>query len=623
MSLKKIIAPRELDDIFNNAKGEILIPETREELMAMATGGEDVFNVEYGLSGHGPYREATVTKCKNGIVVNYTDINMRRQNPHSMVIADNLPTDRVTHIEAFGRPFDEIREEAFAWLKGQEKLICLLFYSGGGPDMGYPSILIAPANAAFFAAALADLQGFVPLSQIPDSFKPRAVIYVVPTFRHSFYSGRQISVHNRTNDVHEIFSFNLYPGLSAKNGIHAVLLDIGEQEGWVTLRASCVRVVTPYELNVVIMCEGPSGGGKSGMLEPIERQPDGRVLLAEHMVNGEKHLFTVTETCELNPVSDDMALALRNNNSGKLVCVDAEQGWFVSLDHVTSYGRAPELEKNCIHPPKPLVFINMEAIPGGMVLPWEPVMDKENEPCPNPRVIIPRSVNSRSVIGSVEVDIRCFGLRQPPCTEERPTYGIAGMFHILPPALAWLWRVAAPKGLISPLIKPYDEFELQSEGVGTYWPFVTGKRVRHANLLLEQILGSLETRYLLLPNQYIGSYKVGFSSGWLTREYLARRGGARFKTETLENSRCSLLGYSPPGVKIDGAYVSKTLLHTNLQPDLGTQGYDAGAEMLKEFFRGEVKQYLTPDLHPLGRKIIEACFDDARADDYSRIIPVK
>jgi len=28
---------------------------------------------------------------------------------------------------------------------------------------------------------------------------------------------------------------------------------------------------------------------------------------------------------------------------------------------------------------------------------------------------------------------------------------------------------------------------MESEGVGSYWPFATGKRVTHANLLLEQI----------------------------------------------------------------------------------------------------------------------------------------
>ena len=68
---------------------------------------------------------------------------------------------------------------------------------------------------------------------------------------------------------------------------------------------------------------------------------------------------------------------------------------------------------------------------------------------------------------------------------EEPSYGIVGMLHILPPALAWLWRLVAPRGHDNPSI--IDSKGLQSEGVGSYWPFATGRRVTHANLLLDQI----------------------------------------------------------------------------------------------------------------------------------------
>jgi hypothetical protein len=52
----------------------------------------------------------------------------------------------------------------------------------------------------------------------------------------------------------------------------------------------------------------------------------------------------------------------------------------------------------------------------------------------------------------VTVDIRSFGVRTPPCSKENPTYGIIGMFHILPPALAWLWRLVSPRGHANPSI---------------------------------------------------------------------------------------------------------------------------------------------------------------------------
>jgi len=46
---------------------------------------------------------------------------------------------------------------------------------------------------------------------------------------------------------------------------------------------------------------------------------------------------------------------------------------------------------------------------------------------------------------------------------------------------------------------------MSSEGVGSYWPFATGRRVVQANLLLEQFRQSPSTRYILVPNQHIGS----------------------------------------------------------------------------------------------------------------------
>ena len=104
--------------------------------------------------------------------------------------------------------------------------------------------------------------------------------------------------------------------------------------------------------------------------------------------------------------------------------------------------------------------------------------------------------------GAVSVDVRSFGVRTPPCTREHPTYGIIGLFHLLPPALAWLWRLVAPRGYDNPsIVEPEG---MGSEGVGSYWPFATGQRVPQANLLLEQFTGYQHTRYILCPNQHIG-----------------------------------------------------------------------------------------------------------------------
>ncbi len=626
-ALKKMILPHDLSDIVKQTTGEIVVPESREHLLELAMGGKDntTFDVIYEIPKKGEkIREAYICKCKNGIVANYDDTYMRRRDPNSMVIADDLPTDKTRHEDRFGVPFDEIREETLEWLKGQESLIFMPFYSGNADmKLGYASLLVVPTNAAFFAAALADLQGFIPKDKIPNYFKPKAVVYVAPPFRHTHYDGKQVVIHNRLFDMHEVFSYNLYPGPSAKKGIYGVLLNIGEQEKWVTLHASSVKIVTPYELTTTIMHEGASGGGKSEMIERFHRTDDGKLLLGTSVITGEQTLLSITDTSELHPVTDDMALAHPNLQkeigSKKLVIADAENGWFLRVNHIEQYGTEPETEKRTIHPKEPLVFINMDAVPNSTCLIWEPIKDDNGKPCPNPRVIMPRSFIDNCVNSALEIDIRSFGIRTPPCTKAAPSYGIIGMFHVLSPALAWLWRLAAPRGFANPSI--VDTGGMKSEGVGSYWPFATGKKVDQANLLLEQIISTPETAYILIPNQHIGAYKVGFSGQWATREYLSRRGGAKFRPEALVDSRCPILGYALESVKMEGTSISKGFLQVDCQPEVGKEAYDEGAKILTDFFKKEISEFLKPELSPLGRQIIEACLDDASVRDYYNFIP--
>ena len=108
--------------------------------------------------------------------------------------------------------------------------------------------------------------------------------------------------------------------------------------------------------------------------------------------------------------------------------------------------------------------------------------------------------------------------------QENPTYGIMGLFHVLDPALAWLWRLVAPRGHGNPSI--VDQEGMQSEGVGSYWPFATGRKVDQANILLKQIVETPDTMFVLIPNQHIGAWEVGFGGQWLAREYLSRQGGS-------------------------------------------------------------------------------------------------
>lgn len=397
-----------------------------------------------------------------------------------------------------------------------------------------------------------------------------------------------------------------------------MLLALGEKENWATAHCSTVQVVTPYDNITTIMHEGASGGGKSEMLEHIHREEDGRLILGENIISNENLLLALPRGCRLWPVTDDMALCHPDLQSDgprgekKLTVVDAETSWFLRVNHIDRYGIDPYLERLTMKPDKPLLFLNMDAVPGATALLWEHIEDAPGKPCPNPRVIINREQFPDIVRKPVRVDIRSFGVRCPPCTREKPNYGIFGLFHILNPAQAWLWRLVSPRGHGNPSI--ISEEGLQSEGVGSYWPFATGKKDIQANILFEQIQNTQDTLFVLIPNQHIGAWKVGFSPQWVTREYLARRGIAPFQPEALEAARCPLLGRVPKYVLVENQEIPPWMLKVHLQSEVGEEGYDAGAAELTAFFHKTLHEYLTPDINPQARRILEACLDGADAD---------
>lgn len=587
--------------------------------LALRDAKDGVHTVAYDVPGKGKVVEVEVCRVKNGISANYVESYMRRRDPDCMVIADDSPTDKPRYRDLFGAEFDALRNDTFNWLKSQE--LALFPFIAGAPGIGADALVVGPANAGFFALGLALLQGILDVDQVPHNFNPRAVIYVAPVFRHTRFSGRQMVVHNRTADRHELFSYNLYPGPSAKKGIYGVLLALGEKEKWVTAHCSTVQVITPYENKLTIMHEGASGGGKSEMLEQVHRERDGSLLIGENIESGERKNIILPRNCELRPVTDDMALChpSLSRRDGKLSVMDAEQGWFVRVNHITHYGVDPHLEEMTIHPKEPLLFLNIDAKPNSTALIWDHIMDEPGKPCPNPRVIVPRKAVPGIVSGTASVDIRSFGVRTPPCSKKNPSYGIIGMFHLLPPALAWLWRLVAPRGHANPSIVAAEG--MSSEGVGSYWPFATGRMVDHANLLLQQIADTPRVRYILCPNQHIGAWKTSFMPQWIAREYLARRGGARFHRGQVVAARCPLLGYALKSIVVEGQTIPANLLRVEMQTEVGMEAYDKGAEMLKEFFSEQLATFQNKELDPLGRKIIDACMAGATAEEYEALIP--
>jgi hypothetical protein len=618
---KNINLPEDVSAVLEGCKSFKTFDSVEQLECAVVDCQHGVYELKYDIPGKGEVSEAVVHKVSNGISVNYNEAYMRRRDPDTMVVADDLPSDKDRFADKYGYDFDSLRVETIEWLQSQD--LAVFFYFAGRDRIGSGGIAICPADAGFFAMGLAMLQSIIPVNELPEDFAIDSAIYVAPTFRHTHFDGKQVVVHKRSKSLHEIFSYNLYPGPSAKKGLYGALLTKGEEENWVIAHCSTVQVVSPYDNITTFMHEGASGGGKSEMLQYIVREDNGQVLLGENTVSKEKRLISLPMFCSFRPVTDDMALCHPSiqKNDGKLTVLDAENAWFIRVDSINEYGDDPFLEKLTIKPNEKLMFLNIKSIPGSTALVWDHIEDSPGKRCPNPRVIVPRNIVPNVVNKPVTVDIRSFGVRTPPCTKENPTYGILGMFHILPPALAWLWRLVSPRGYANPSI--VDGGGMGSEGVGSFWPFAAGKMVAHANLLLDQIVNNQRMRYTLVPNQHIGAWKVGFKPQLLMREYLTRRGNAMLRSNQYQPARCSLLGYELTYLTIEGAKIPSRFLQVHKQVEVETEGYDAGAEILTEFFKSELQKYLTPELSPLGRRIIKACLADASVEDYLKIIPIK
>lgn len=617
--------------------GRLHLASSVEDLVDLATPAKELglgevepdgfYTVGYEIDDRGFVPEAKVCQVRNGVAANYLEAYMRRRDPDCMVVGDSRATDKPTFEKRFGESFDGLRDETIEWLKTQP--IACFFFRTGLPDEPLNAVAIAPANAGFFALGLAMLQGIVPIEEIREAgadYHHGAVVYIAPPFRHTHFEGKQVVVHNRRFEeeigLHELFSYNLYPGPSAKKGVYGMLLTLGErhEHPWTTAHCSTVEVMTPYENATVIMHEGASGGGKSEMIEQMHREADGTLLLGTNLVTHDARKLTLPRGCDLRPVTDDMALchpSLQKSNNRKLSLIDAENAWFLRVNHIDQYGTDPHNERLTVNPPGPLLFLNIEAKPGATALIWEHIEDSPGVSCPNPRVVVPRKYVPGVINGPVTVDIRSFGVRCPPCTAEKPTYGIIGLFHILPPSLAWLWRLVAPRGHGNPSI--VDSGGMQSEGVGSFWPFATGRKVDQANILLDQVMETDNTQFVLIPNQNLGCWKVGFAPQWVAREYLARRGSAKFKREDIKESRCPLLGYHKETIQVEGQTIGKWFMDVCQQPEVGEVAYDQGAAILTEFFHKQLGDFLVDDLQPLGRNIIQACLDGATPDDYAKL----
>ena len=118
-------------------------------------------------------------------------------------------------------------------------------------------------------------------------------------------------------------------------------------------------------------------------------------------------------------------------------------------------------------------------------------------------------------------------------------------------------------------------------------------------------------RYILCPVKHVGAWNVGFSPQWITREYLARRGGVQFFPDEVSAARSPLLGYALEKLVMEGHSINHGLLQVHKQPEVGNEAYDQGSQQLMDFFKQELKVYYNdPEIDPLGKKILDLFYGD-------------
>ena len=106
------------------------------------------------------------------------------------------------------------------------------------------------------------------------------------------------------------------------------------------------------------------------------------------------------------------------------------------------------------------------------------------------------------------------------------------------------------------------------------------------------------------------------------REYLTRRGVAKLRDDQYQSARCSLLGYELNYLTIESSKIPTRFLKVYNQIEVGKEGYDAGAEILQEFFEKELQKFWKEDLYKTGKRIIDACLSNATTEEYNEIVPM-
>ncbi len=184
---------------------------------------------------------------------------------------------------------------------------------------------------------------------------------------------------------------------SAKKGVYGFLIENGDREGWVAPHCSAVQSSHLMTMPLPSSRRRQRRRKARGWNRCIVSQNDVCcwVKTSSHR-NADLFKFHAHATCV--PLSMIWLFAIPSFSviMGAWRVADAEDAWFVRVNHINNYGTDPNLESDhCAQPTKPLLFFEYRcgAKQSGSHL--DHIQDEPGKPCPKPSGLSFPAMSSR------------------------------------------------------------------------------------------------------------------------------------------------------------------------------------------------------------------------------------
>ena len=143
---------------------------------------------------------------------------------------------------------------------------------------------------------------------------------------------------------------------------------------------------------------------------------------------------------------------------------------------------------------------------------------------------------------------------------------------------------------------------MSSEGVGSYWPFVSGLRMVQVNARWISFTPSVACVTSSARTSTSAPGKLVSTRSGLRARYLARRGSSRFQPNQIRPARCSLLGYAMHQIQVEGPILHAGSCRSIPSPK-SARPLITRVQNILTFFHACLKEYLVAPFFPWGARL--------------------